>query len=78
MCLLAAPLPRGRQRFGAALGFAYAAPYRSRAAYRFSVEDSVYGAPRAVGRGIGRTLLGALVARCGDAGYRQIVGGNRG
>jgi hypothetical protein len=48
----------------AVLDFAYAAPYRLRSAYRFTAEDSVY---------VGRTLLGALVARCSDARYRQIV-----
>ena len=41
------------------LGYAYAAPYRARSAYRFTLEDSIYLAPAATGRGIG----GALLAR---------------
>ena len=55
----------------AVVGFAYAGPYRSRPAYRFTVENSVY--VEAAGRGIGRALLGALIARCEDAGFRQMV-----
>jgi len=39
---------------GAVLGYAYAGPYRARPAYRWSVEDSVYIAPDAQRRGIGR------------------------
>jgi len=58
---------------GAILGYAYAAPYRARSAYRFSVEDSIYVAPGDAGRGVGRALLAALVTRCTEAGYRQMV-----
>lgn len=55
------------------LGFAYAAPYRTRSAYRFTLEDSIYIAPDAARRGIGRALLGELIARCTAAGYRQMM-----
>ena len=55
------------------LGYAYAGPYRARSAYRFSVEDSVYIAPEAIRRGVGRRLLGAVIAACETAGYRQMV-----
>ncbi len=58
---------------GAILGFAYAAPYRTRSAYRHSVEDSVYVDPGATGRGIGRALLGRVIALCTEAGYRQMI-----
>jgi phosphinothricin acetyltransferase len=54
-------------------GYAYATPYRPRAAYRFSVEDSVYLHPDYVRQGLGRRLLTAVVARCEDLGYRQMV-----
>ena len=54
-------------------GFAYAAPFRERSAYRFTVEDSVYVHPDAMGRGIGCHLLGRLVEQCTDLGYRQMV-----
>ena len=43
------------------LGYAYAGPFRPRRAYRFMVEDSIYLAPEAQGRGIGRLLLAMLV-----------------
>lgn len=55
------------------LGYAYAAPYRARSAYRFALEDSIYVAPGAVRQGIGRALLTELIARCTEAGYRQMV-----
>jgi len=58
---------------GAILGYAYAAPYRARPAYRYSVEDSVYVLPGRGGRGIGSTLLGALIERCAALGYRQMI-----
>ena len=58
---------------GAVAGYAYASPYRTRSAYRYTLEDSVYIAHDQVGRGIGRTLLGALIPLCEAAGYRQIV-----
>lgn len=55
------------------LGYAYAGPYRPRSAYRFCVEDSIYLAPDATGRGIGRTLLAALIQRCTEIGKRQMI-----
>jgi phosphinothricin acetyltransferase len=58
---------------GAAIGFAYAGRYRMRPAYRFTVEDSVYVAPGLAGRGVGRTLLAALIDRCAALGCRQMV-----
>jgi phosphinothricin acetyltransferase len=54
-------------------GYAYAAPYRPRSAYRFTVEDSVYVAPEANRRGIGVMLLNRLVERSAAAGMRQMV-----
>ena len=55
------------------LGYAYAGPWKARSAYRFTVEDSVYVAPGALGRGVGGALLGALIARCTADGYRQMM-----
>lgn len=54
-------------------GYAYAAPYRARPAYRFTLEDSIYVEDAARGRGIGRGLLTELVARCAALGYRQML-----
>ena len=55
------------------LGFAYAAPYRERPAYRSTVEDSVYVAPGAARRGVGRRLLSEVVRRCTALGARQMI-----
>ncbi len=58
---------------GAVGGYAYCAPWKSRPAYRHTVEDSIYLAPNAVGRGIGGRLLDALMVRCSDVGIREVV-----
>jgi L-amino acid N-acyltransferase YncA len=55
------------------LGFAYAAHFHTRSAYRFSVEDSIYVAAEATRHGIGGALLRALIERCTEAGMRQMV-----
>ena len=55
------------------LGYAYASAYRTRPAYRFSVENSVYVAPGAGRRGIGLALMEEVIAQCTGAGFRQMV-----
>jgi phosphinothricin acetyltransferase len=55
------------------IGYAYANHFRTRAAYRHTVEDSVYVAPDAVGRGVGKALLNELVARCRSQGLQQML-----
>lgn len=59
---------------GEVLGYCYAGPFRTRSAYRYTIEDSIYVAPLTVRRGIGSTLLGALIERCAALGYRQMIG----
>ena len=49
---------------GGVLGYAYVSLYRPRSAYRFTVENSVYVRHDTVARGVGRTLLAELIARC--------------
>ena len=58
---------------GETAGFAYAGPFRTRAAYRYTVEDSVYIAPGRIGQGVGRALLTAVIAACESLGLRQMV-----
>jgi phosphinothricin acetyltransferase len=58
---------------GRVLGFAYAAPFRPRAAYRYTLEDSVYVAPDAQGMGVGRAALAAVIAACEALGVRQLM-----
>ncbi|MFN9209733.1 MAG: GNAT family N-acetyltransferase [Betaproteobacteria bacterium] len=55
------------------LGYAYASAFRTRPAYRYTVEDSVYVAPDTAGRGIGRALLTRLIEECEARGYRQML-----
>jgi phosphinothricin acetyltransferase len=58
---------------GDVLGYAYAGPYRSRPAYRFTVENSVYVAHDSHRRGIGKALLQALIEACTEKGFRLMV-----
>ncbi len=54
-------------------GYAYAAPWRDRSAYRYVAEDSVYVAPGRFRQGVGTALLGELISRCTAAGMRQMI-----
>ncbi|HEY0569377.1 MAG TPA: GNAT family N-acetyltransferase [Xanthobacteraceae bacterium] len=58
---------------GKLLGYAYAGPYRTRPAYRFSIEDSIYVDPAAQRRGVGRLLLARLIAEAEARGFRQMI-----
>jgi L-amino acid N-acyltransferase YncA len=56
------------------VGFAYCMPWRgSKPSYRHTGEDTVYVAPGAVGRGIGRRLLTGLLEHATRAGVRQVI-----
>jgi L-amino acid N-acyltransferase YncA len=58
---------------GVVAGYAYAGPYRSRPAYKWSVEDSIYVAPAMHRKGIGGLLLRRLVAESEQRGFRQMI-----
>ena len=58
---------------GVLAGYAYASLYRTRPAYRFTVENSVYVAPEMHRRGIGKVLLEALIEACTARGFRQMI-----
>jgi L-amino acid N-acyltransferase YncA len=58
---------------GKVVGYCYAGPYRGRVGYRFSVEDSIYIDPAAIGRGVGRALLAAVIDDVTRQGYRQMI-----
>lgn len=55
------------------VGYAYATQFRDRGAYRFTAEDSIYVHPDWMGQGIGGFLLDALIDRCAERGFRQLV-----
>jgi phosphinothricin acetyltransferase len=61
------------ERDGRVVAYAYANYFRTRPAYRFMVENSIYVGHDAVGQGVGRPLLEALIARCEAAGCRQML-----
>jgi phosphinothricin acetyltransferase len=58
---------------GRIAGYAYVGAYRTRPAYRFTVENSVYIAPEAQGKGVGTALLEALIEASTAGGYRLMV-----
>ena len=58
---------------GEVAGYCYATPYRPRAAYRNTIEDSIYVNDAYRGRGLGRVLLQALIERCETGPWRQMV-----
>ena len=54
-------------------GYAYAAPFKTRSAYRFTVENSVYVDPDRVTRGTGTLLMRRLIAICEARRFRQMI-----
>ncbi len=61
------------ERADQVVGYAYVNHYRTRPAYRFVVENSVYVTPNAQGEGIGRALLDALILASEERGFRQMI-----
>jgi len=60
---------------GRVLGYAYAGKWKSRCAYRYSVESSIYLAKEATGRGLGTKLYVALIDALRTKGIHSIIGG---
>jgi phosphinothricin acetyltransferase len=58
---------------GTVAGYGYCSPFRSRPAYRYTLEDSVYVRQDAQGKGVGSAILRELIVRCEALGYRQLV-----
>ena len=56
------------------LGYAASSPFRTRPAYRWTVETGIYLAPDAAGRGIGRELLATLLGVLERQGYVAAIG----
>lgn len=61
------------ERGGEIVGYTYAGPYRTRPAYRYTAENSVYIRHDCVGQGVGRALLRELIPLCEKAGLRLLV-----
>jgi phosphinothricin acetyltransferase len=58
---------------GQILGYAYVYPWREKAAYRYTVELSIYLGAASTGKGLGKALLGELIERSRAAGIREII-----
>jgi phosphinothricin acetyltransferase len=55
------------------IGFAYCNWFKPRPAYRFSAEDSIYLAPAATGKGLGRLMLTELMTQAERCGVRKLI-----
>jgi L-amino acid N-acyltransferase YncA len=58
---------------GYLVGYSYAAPFRPREGYRFTVEDSIYVRADCRGHGVGKLLLGELISRCRSVNRHSMV-----
>jgi phosphinothricin acetyltransferase len=58
---------------GEVLGYGYCALYRTRSAYRYTLEDSIYVKEGLQRRGVGKAVLAELIQRCSALDYRQII-----
>ncbi|MFB2581788.1 N-acetyltransferase family protein [Herbiconiux sp. P15] len=58
---------------GTLLGFAYVSAWKQKAAYRRTVENSIYLGPAATGKGLGKALLGELITRSKQAGIKEML-----
>ena len=58
---------------GRVAGYGYASAYRTRSAYRYTLENSIYVAEGMRGNGVGSALLGALIERCRGGPWRQML-----
>ena len=60
---------------GSVVGYAYAAPWKARSAYRFAVESTVYLAAGQQGRGFGAALYRRLIEDLAARGAHCVIGG---
>ncbi len=58
---------------GTVVGYGYCNLFRTRSAYRYSLEDSIYVKEGQHGKGVGRALLAEMIAQCTALGYRQMI-----
>lgn len=58
---------------GQILGYALLAPWKPKAAYRFTVENSIYLGPASTGKGLGTALMAELLDRGRAAGLKEVV-----
>ncbi|HEX5611331.1 MAG TPA: GNAT family N-acetyltransferase [Burkholderiales bacterium] len=61
------------EREGQVVAYGYCGLYRTRSAYRYTLEDSVYVREGLHRRGFGKAILARLIARSEELGYRQMI-----
>lgn len=54
-------------------GYCYAHPWKERAAYRYSLESTVYISPQYLHKGIGRKLMEKLITSCTERGFHVLI-----
>ena len=64
---------KGENQASEVLGYGYCTLYRTRSAYRHTLEDSIYVKQGKQGKGVGRAVLAELISRCTELNYRQII-----
>jgi phosphinothricin acetyltransferase len=55
------------------LGYAYVIPWKPKAAYRFTVENSIYLGPASTGKRLGTALMAELLPRAKAAGVKEVI-----
>lgn len=55
------------------IGYAYVMPWRPKAAYRFTVENSIYLGPASTGKGLGAALMAELLERAKKAKIKEVI-----
>lgn len=58
---------------GQVLGYSYVTPWKAKAAYRFTVENSIYLGPATTGKGLGTALMAATLEQAKAAGVKEVV-----
>ncbi|WP_166865313.1 GNAT family N-acetyltransferase [Salinibacterium sp. ZJ70] len=58
---------------GQVLGYANVSPWKQKAAYRFTVENSIYLGPASTGKGLGSALMAELLERCKAVGIKEVI-----
>ena len=55
------------------VGYCYAHLWKERAAYRYTLETTVYLSTKHIGKGIGRLLMQRLIEKCRESGYHALI-----
>lgn len=58
---------------GQILGYANASPWKQKAAYRYTVENSIYLRAASTGKGLGTALMAEFLARAKAAGIKEVI-----